>query len=113
VVDLRTTALPKEGQDVTLDVGVGEGVVVVPKDVCVASQADVGVGAVQVFDHESGGVDVDWQEEPRAPRGVKTLYVHGDVGVGVLQVKYAAPGEPFRDADLRPGNTACSGVTAD
>jgi hypothetical protein len=113
VVDLRNTALPKEGQDVTLDVGVGEGVVVVPKDVCVASQADVGVGAVQVFDHESGGVDVDWQEEPRAPRGVKTLYVHGDVGVGVLQVKYAAPGEPFRDADLRPGNTACSGVTAD
>ena len=62
VLDLRNTHLPTaESTNVTLDVGVGEGVVVVPENVCVASQADVGVGAVQVFDHESGGVDVDWE----------------------------------------------------
>jgi hypothetical protein len=72
----------------------------------------VGAGAVQVFDHESAGIDVDWQEEPRAPRGVPTLYVHGDVGFGVLQVKHAGPEESFRDADLEPGNTACARTTS-
>ncbi len=109
VLDLRNTRLPPaESTDVTLDVGVGEGVVVVPENVCVASQADVGVGAVQVFDHESGGVDVDWIENPRPRRGVPVVVVHGDVGVGLLQVKHSAPGEPFRDADLEPGNTACA-----
>jgi hypothetical protein len=68
----------------------------------------VAAGAVQVFDHESAGIDVDWQEEPRAPRGVPTVYVHGDIGFGVLQVKHAGPGESFRDVDLEPGNTACA-----
>ena len=87
----------------TLDVGVGEGVVVVPENVCVASQADVGVGAVQIFDHESDGVNVDWQDEPIARRGAPVLYVHGDIGVGLLQVKHAGPGESFRDVDLEPG----------
>jgi phage shock protein PspC (stress-responsive transcriptional regulator) len=110
VVDFRDVRLPvKDSTSVTLDVGVGEGVVVVPEDVCVLSQADVGVGAVEVFDHESGGVDVDWDEQPRVRPGVPVLYVHGDVGIGLLQVKHAAPGEPFRDADLGPGNTACAG----
>jgi phage shock protein PspC (stress-responsive transcriptional regulator) len=108
VVDFRSVRLPPDDPtDVTLDVGVGEAVVVVPEDVCVGSQADVGIGAVEVFDHESGGVDVDWEEQPRARRGTPSLVVHGDIGVGLLQVKHAAPGEPFRDVDLGPGNKAC------
>jgi hypothetical protein len=109
VLDLRNTRLPaRESIDVTLDVGIGEGVVVEPENVCVASQADVGVGAVQIFDHESDGVDIDWTENPRARRAAPVLVVHGDVGVGLLQVKHAGPGESFRDADLAPGNTACA-----
>jgi Cell wall-active antibiotics response 4TMS YvqF len=109
VLDLRHTRLPAaESTDVTLDVGVGEGVVVVPENVCVASQADVGVGAVQIFDHESGGVDVDWAENPRAPRGTPVVVVHGDVGVGLLQVKHAGPDESVREVDPAPGNTACA-----
>ena len=96
----------------TLDVGVGEGVVVVPENVCVASQADVGVGAVQVFDHESGGVDVDWTENPRARRGTPVVVVHGDVGIGLLQVKHAGPGESIRDTDPKSGNTACATESA-
>jgi len=108
VLDLRFVRLPPEGKDVTLDVGVGEGVVVVPEDVCVASQADVGVGAVQVFGHESGGVDVDWEEKFRARRGAPLLVVHGDVGIGLLQVKHAGPQESFRNVDVEAGNTACA-----
>jgi phage shock protein PspC (stress-responsive transcriptional regulator) len=109
VLDLRYARLPTaESTNVTLDVGVGEGVVVVPENVCVASQADVGVGAVQIFNRENGGVDVDWDEAPPAPRGTPVLYVHGDVGIGLLQVKHAAPGESFGDVDLEPGNTACA-----
>ena len=109
VVDLRYTELPKVPMDVGLDVGIGEALVVVPEDVCVGSEADVGVGAVQIFDRESGGVDIDWLDQPRAPRGVPEVVVHGDIGVGLLQVKHAAPGESFRDADPEAGNTACAG----
>ena len=108
VLDLRYARLPAEGVNVTLDVGVGEAVVVVPEDVCVASQADVGAGEVQIFDRKSEGIDVDWEETRTAPRGTPVLGVHGDVGVGLLQVKHAAPGESFRDADIEPGNTACA-----
>ena len=112
VVDLRYTELPKEPMDVGLDVGIGEALVVVPEDVCVGSEADVGVGAVQIFDRESGGVDIDWLDQPRAPRGVPEVVVHGDIGVGLLQVKHAAPNESFRDADPDAGNTACAGERA-
>jgi phage shock protein PspC (stress-responsive transcriptional regulator) len=112
VLDLRNTRLPDEPTDVTLDVGVGEGVVVVPENVCVTSQADVGVGAVQVFDHESGGVDVDWEETRSARRGVPVVVVHGDVGIGLLQVKHAGPGESLRDVDPQPGNSACATESA-
>ena len=90
----------------TLDVGVGEGVVVVPENVCVASRADVGVGAVQVFDRESAGVDVTGRTRRRAPRVRPVVVVHGDVGMGVLQVRHTDPSEPFHDADLRPGQHA-------
>ena len=44
-VDLRDTRLPNGPTNVTVDVGVGEGVVVVPENVCVDSRADVGAGA--------------------------------------------------------------------
>ena len=108
VLDLRGVRLPAEGAHVTLDVGVGEGVVVVPTDVCVASQADIGAGVVQLFDRESEGVDVDWEETPRTRRGVPLLTVHGDIGIGLLQVKHAGPGEDLRGTELKPGNTACA-----
>jgi hypothetical protein len=110
-VDFRSVRLPPDDPtDVTLDVGVGKAVVIVPEDVCVGSQADVGIGAVEVFDHESSGVDVDWEEQPRARRETPSLVVHGDIGAGLLQVKHAAPGESFRDADLGPGNKACETI---
>ena len=112
VVDLRYTDLPDEPKDITLDIGVGEALVVVPESVCVGSQADVGVGAVQIFEHESGGVDVDWEELPRAPRGVPAVVVHGDVGVGLLQVKHAGPHESYRHASSESGNTACAAERA-
>jgi hypothetical protein len=107
-VDLRDTRLPDGPTDVTVDVGVGEGVIVVPENVCVASRADVGAGAVQIFDRESAGIDVNWEDTPPATRNVPVVVVHGDVGMGVLQVRHTDPGEAFHEADLSPGNTACA-----
>jgi phage shock protein PspC (stress-responsive transcriptional regulator) len=107
-VDLRDTRLPDGPTDVTLDVGVGEGVVVVPENVCVASRADVGAGTVQVFDRENAGIDVNWEDTPPVARDVPVVVVHGDVGMGVLQVRHTDPDESFHDSDLSPGNTACA-----
>ena len=111
-VDLRDTRLPKGPTNVTVDVGVGEGVIVVPENVCVASRADVGMGAVQVFDRESAGIDVNWEDTPPATRGTPVVVVHGDVGMGVLQVRHTDPDGSFRDSELGPGNTACAGERA-
>ena len=34
----------------------------VPEDVCVSTTAKLGMGGVEVFDHDSGGIDVDWED---------------------------------------------------
>ena len=112
-VDLRDTRLPKGPTGVTVDVGIGEGVVVVPEDVCVMSRADVGAGAVEVFDRESAGVDVSWEDSPQARASVPVVVVNGDVGMGVLRVLHSDPSEPFHEADLQPGNRACGSIARD
>ena len=112
-VDLRDTRLPKGSTDVTVDVGIGEGVVVVPRNVCVMSRADVGAGAVEVFDRESAGVDVDWEDSPPAASSTPVVVVDGEVGMGVLRVRHTDPGETSYDRDLQPGNRACASVARD
>ena len=42
--------------------------VIVPEDVCVATDADVGMGDVRVFDRDNGGIDVDSRGAPTPPR---------------------------------------------
>ena len=66
VVDLRELDLPAGDHPLHVRIGTGHALVLVPEDVCVATSADIGMGAVQVFNHESGGIDVDWTG--RAPR---------------------------------------------
>ena len=85
-VDLRDTDLPAGDRPLQIDVGVGEARLIVPEDVCVATDADVGVGAVRVFDRDSGGVDVDVLDEPDARPDTTRLLVNADVGLGALNV---------------------------
>ena len=64
VVDLRDTDLPKGDLPLDVDVGMGQAVVVVPEDVCVATDADVGMGNVALFGSDHGGIDVDYEDAP-------------------------------------------------
>jgi Cell wall-active antibiotics response 4TMS YvqF len=117
VVDLRQADLPPGDRRLNLEVGVGEAVVVVPEDVCVASTARVGMGAVDLFDRDSSGVDVDWDDRPSAPPATTRLLVDADVGIGHLEVGHRLysdgwGGEPGnfdgRGFESRSGNTACA-----
>jgi phage shock protein PspC (stress-responsive transcriptional regulator) len=85
-VDLRNTDLPAGDTPLGIDLGVGEARLIVPEDVCVATDADVGVGVVRVFDRDSEGVDVDVVDEPDADPDTTRLMVNADVGLGALNV---------------------------
>jgi phage shock protein PspC (stress-responsive transcriptional regulator) len=105
VVDLRDAQLPKGDVPLRLDLGMGDAVLVVPKDVCVATKATVGAGVVEMFDRDSGGIDVDFEERPRATPTVTRVLVDADVGLGALEVQHEDPDEVH--GPPRPGNRAC------
>jgi phage shock protein PspC (stress-responsive transcriptional regulator) len=87
VVDLRDVDLPADQTtDLTVDVGLGEAVLYVPADACVASSVDVGVGGSDVLDRENDGVDVTYVDDAPAPLGRPKLRINADVGVGALEV---------------------------
>jgi phage shock protein PspC (stress-responsive transcriptional regulator) len=113
VVDMRNAKLPAGDRHVRIDLGVGEAVIAVAPDVCVTTAAKVGAGQVAVFDRNSGGVDVDWQDEREAPAGTTRLIVDGDIGVGALDVGTDDPnrvrGHNVGDGNRHPGNEACIG----
>jgi phage shock protein PspC (stress-responsive transcriptional regulator) len=124
VVDLSKTELPVGDTPVAFDVGVGDVQLIVPKDVCVATRAEVGMGAVVVFGHENGGVDLDWEDRPRAPAGKSRVVVDADLGVGAVEIRHTGVDRfagrrdhgPFgrheSDQD-RDSNTGCAGeITA-
>jgi hypothetical protein len=117
VVDLRDTQLPPGDRPLALEVGIGEALLLVPEDVCVATKAKLGIGGVQVFDRQNGGVDVDWRDAPSAPRGVTRLLVDADVGLGSFEVRHhdydrRSRGPFFDGGDDGAGNAACSRAPA-
>jgi phage shock protein PspC (stress-responsive transcriptional regulator) len=110
-VDLRDVELPAGERRVAVDVGMGEAVVLVPEDVCVSTDAELGMGGVQVFDRDGGGVDVDFEDVRTPPAGTARLVVEADVGLGAVEVGHAEQHGRHRfgrwrdDADA--GNSAC------
>lgn len=101
VVDLRATKLGPGDHRIHLKLGIGGAEVLVRPDVCVSSSARIGVGATQVFDRQSGGADVDWQDGQSARAGSPRLIVDADVGLGAFRVQPAQHGE-------FAGNAACA-----
>ena len=87
-VDLRDVDLTADERRVHVDVGMGKAVVLVPDDVCVSTEADLGMGGVQVFDRDTGGVDVDFEDERTPPAGTARLIVDADVGLGAVEVAH-------------------------
>ncbi|HVF76767.1 MAG TPA: PspC domain-containing protein [Solirubrobacteraceae bacterium] len=88
VVDLRDLDLPSGDHPLNVRIGAGHALVLVPDDVCVASSADIGMGAVAIFDRESGGIDFEWKDGRRARPGSARLVLEGDVGLGFLEVRH-------------------------
>jgi phage shock protein PspC (stress-responsive transcriptional regulator) len=115
VVDLRDTELGAGDNPVEMEVGVGEALLLVPRDVCVTSEATVGAGAVEVFGQTNAGVDVDWDDVRRTSADVKRVVLDAEVGVGAVEVAYHY--EPWdrddwRDDQVAEGNEACDGEIA-
>jgi phage shock protein PspC (stress-responsive transcriptional regulator) len=121
VVDLRETELPTGDVPLEMDVGIGEAMVIVPEDVCVATNADVGIGNVRMFGRDNGGVDVDFEDNPDAAPDVTRLVFDADVGVGQVRVTDLEGDFDFRDRNFGPfddegfdgiqdGNLACEGT---
>ena len=105
-VDLRDVDLPAGRTPLELNMGIGSVRVLVPEDVCVASDVRVGAGYARVFDRDSAGLDVDWRQIPSEREGAKRLVIDGNIGVGELQVVHNAtefhdgghgPNRPFND----------------
>jgi phage shock protein PspC (stress-responsive transcriptional regulator) len=114
-VDLRNVKLPAGDRKLKVGVGAGYALILVPKDVCVATTADIGMGGVAVLGHDGGGIDVTWNDSRRAPKGTPRLVLDGEVGVGFIEVRHNDLGSDGRGAE--PGsaqerNDACATTTA-
>ena len=111
VLDLRDTDLPKGDVPVKMDIGVGDAEVIVPDNVCVATDAEVGMGNVRFFGHDHGGVDVDYEDLSEAAPTTTRLLLKANVGIGQLRV-YDSRGEFYDDFDpldeSHPRQAACS-----
>jgi phage shock protein PspC (stress-responsive transcriptional regulator) len=118
-VDMREVDLPPGRTDLPLELGLGEVQVLVPRDLCVTTEADIGMGAFDVGDGEQGGVDLDVDEGPYVAPGVPELHVVADIGVGALFVGHDfferhGPGRwndgDFDRIDSSANRLACEGT---
>jgi phage shock protein PspC (stress-responsive transcriptional regulator) len=83
-LDLRGVKFPAGAHDLKVDVGLGEAVLVVPRDVCVVANADVGAGYLRMLGWDDGGFNVGWDDGAARPDARLALDAH--VGMGALQI---------------------------
>ena len=82
---------------VKVDVGMGEAVLLVPPQVCVATKAHVGAGEVVVFDRHNEGLDVDVTDLRIAGEGNPRVLLDADLGMGSLRVTHEDFVDDFHD----------------
>jgi phage shock protein PspC (stress-responsive transcriptional regulator) len=117
-VDLSDVELPPGRTELPLDIGLGGIQVLVPRDLCVTTEAEIGVGTFDVGDGEQDGVDLNVDEGGRVAPGVPELHLVADVGVGELFVGHDfferhGPGrwnDGFDQIDWRTNRLACEGT---
>jgi phage shock protein PspC (stress-responsive transcriptional regulator) len=88
VVDLRGAHLTPGDHPIKLRLGVGEAQLIVPRNVCVSTNSHLGIGGVQVFNHNSGGIDFERDEQREAPAGMPRVVVDANIGVGAFMVHH-------------------------
>jgi hypothetical protein len=103
VVDLRRAKLTPGDHRIKLRVGVGEADLVVPRGVCVSTDAHLGIGGVNVFDTTNGGIDHDWTDERDPLPGSPRVVLDSDVGIGAVTVHH----RPYEHWEREIGNGAC------
>jgi phage shock protein PspC (stress-responsive transcriptional regulator) len=113
VVDLRDTQLPKGDVPLKMDVGIGEARLILPDDVCVATDAEVGMGDVSVLGNDHSGVEVDYEDVPSAAPATTRVLLKANVGIGAIRIRDRSH-EFFDDEhfnpldDTHPVQPACS-----
>jgi hypothetical protein len=105
VVDLRGANLPPTDHRLDLKLGVGHALLLVDERTCVASAADVGLGAVQVFDQDSVGADLHWDDQRDAPARTPRVVVAADIGIGAFEVDHER-GDGWPDDGFHRGDDA-------
>jgi phage shock protein PspC (stress-responsive transcriptional regulator) len=114
IVDLRDTKLPPGDRPLKIRLGVGEAVLLVPNNVCVATKSKVGVGVVDSFSRSNGGVDVNWSDQPAAVPGHPRIVLDANVGMGRLAIGHYDESSDFK-SDYQSfkffgqQNTGCEG----
>ena len=84
-IDLRGVDFAAGERTLDLEVGLGEALLVVPRDLCVIADADVGAGYLRMLEWDDGGLNVGWDDRV-STRADRTLLVNAHVGVGSLEV---------------------------
>jgi hypothetical protein len=74
------------GTELRARVGVGELIVIVPDDAAIRVEARSGLGNVQVFGQEEGGVDAEITTP--APIGAPAITLIATVGIGEVRVEH-------------------------
>ncbi len=124
VLDLRGLDWARgQRRTLSLDMGVGHAVVLVPDAVCVGARSDIGAGYVDVFGRDAGGVDLQ-HDVTRAPAaGAPGLTLDVQLGMGAFEVLHRPGDMPFdghggrdeqrwsaaRAASRRVADRACAG----
>lgn len=113
VIDLRDITLPAGDHPLSVKIGAGHAQVIVDDGVCVASRAEIGMGAVAIFDEDNGGIDVNWRDTRRADGDTPRLVLDGDVGLGLLEVSRTRDtihhrGPDWNEARTTERNSACA-----
>jgi phage shock protein PspC (stress-responsive transcriptional regulator) len=87
-VDLRRMRWPAaQPVRLTVDVGMGHALILVPRDTCVRADTHAGLGYVGVLGSESGGADVD-DDQGTVDRTTssKKLIIDAKMGIGAIEI---------------------------
>jgi phage shock protein PspC (stress-responsive transcriptional regulator) len=88
MVDVSNANLTPGDHPLKLRVGLGQAVLVVPDNVCVASRAHAGVGNVETFGESHGGVDVDFDDQPPTAGLNPRIVLDAKVGMGEVLITH-------------------------